>query len=213
MSIGEGIQVSYPFKPKGGDGTGEGSPDPSSQGGQAEGASGGDAQGVGHCTQTPFLNPDPSLQWYGVKNVAKVRINGASCMALLNNGAQINTITLEFCWGAFPWHRAPDRPCRQTRCLRRIREWCFDPTFRLCHNTGSSGLSPGLLSWGPNSLGNPGLVKLCAKIPCYSGDFYDKLHHKHDKREGDRHLSNAMGKCPSGLSPGGSMGYSYSRRQ
>ena len=46
--------------------------------------------------QTPFLNSNPFLQWYGVKNVAKVRINGESCMALLDNGVQINTITLNF---------------------------------------------------------------------------------------------------------------------
>ena len=29
----------------------------------------------------------------GYKNVAKVKINGKSCMALLDNGAQVNTIT------------------------------------------------------------------------------------------------------------------------
>ena len=29
----------------------------------------------------------------GSKNVARVRINGESCMAILDNGAQINTIT------------------------------------------------------------------------------------------------------------------------
>ena len=43
--------------------------------------------------QTPFLNPDPFQQWYGIENVAKVKINGESCMALLDNGAQVNTIT------------------------------------------------------------------------------------------------------------------------
>ena len=57
--IGEGIQVSYPFKPKGGDGTREGSPDPSSQDDQAKGTPSGDVQGIGHLTQNPFLNPDP----------------------------------------------------------------------------------------------------------------------------------------------------------
>ena len=43
--------------------------------------------------QTPFLNPDPFQHWYGIENVAKVKINGESCMALLDNGAQVNTIT------------------------------------------------------------------------------------------------------------------------
>ena len=42
--------------------------------------------------QTPFLNPDPFQRWYGIENVAKVKINGESCMALLDNGAQVNTI-------------------------------------------------------------------------------------------------------------------------
>ena len=43
--------------------------------------------------QTPFLNPDPFQHWYGIENVAKVKINGESCMALLDNSAQVNTIT------------------------------------------------------------------------------------------------------------------------
>ena len=30
------------------------------------------------------------------ENVAKVRINGKSCMALLDNGAQVNTIMLRY---------------------------------------------------------------------------------------------------------------------
>ena len=30
------------------------------------------------------------------RNVAKVKINGESCMALLDNGAQVNTITLRY---------------------------------------------------------------------------------------------------------------------
>ena len=41
---------------------------------------------------TPFLNLDPFQHWHGVKNIARVKINGESCMALLDNGAQINTI-------------------------------------------------------------------------------------------------------------------------
>ena len=92
MPIGEGIQNSQPFKLKGGDGAGEGILDASSQGSQAEGTPGRDAQSIGHCTQTPFLNPKPFHQWYGIKNVAKVRINRESCMALLDNSMQANTI-------------------------------------------------------------------------------------------------------------------------
>ena len=43
--------------------------------------------------QTPFTNPDPLQYWYREENVARIRFNGESCMALLDNGAQINTIT------------------------------------------------------------------------------------------------------------------------
>ena len=46
--------------------------------------------------QTPFLNLDPFQQWYGIENIAKVKINGENCMALLDNGTQVNTITLRY---------------------------------------------------------------------------------------------------------------------
>ena len=92
MPTGEDIQNSHPFKLKGGCNAREGSPDPSSQGGQAKVGPGWCAQGIGHHTQTAFLNPDPFNQWYGMENVARVRINGESCMTLIDNGAQINTI-------------------------------------------------------------------------------------------------------------------------
>ena len=56
---------------------------PFSHGDQTESDPGRHAQGIANCTQTPFLNSNPFLWWYGVKNVAKVRINGESCMVLL----------------------------------------------------------------------------------------------------------------------------------
>ena len=46
--------------------------------------------------KTPFLNPDPLTQWSGLKNIAKVRIDGESSWALLNNGSTINAMTPEF---------------------------------------------------------------------------------------------------------------------
>ena len=46
--------------------------------------------------QTPFLKLDPFQRWYGIENVAKVKINGESCMALLDNGVQVNTIMLRY---------------------------------------------------------------------------------------------------------------------
>ena len=73
MPIGEGIHVSYPFKWKGGDSAGEENPDPSSQGGLAKGILRGDAQGVKHHAQVPFLIPIPIYQWYGIENMGKVR--------------------------------------------------------------------------------------------------------------------------------------------
>ena len=44
-------------------------------------------------SQTPFLYLDLFQHWYGIENVAKVKINGEICMTLLDNGAQVNTIT------------------------------------------------------------------------------------------------------------------------
>ena len=43
-------------------------------------------------SQTPLLNLDPFQQWHGIENVAKVKTNGESCIALLDNGVQVNTI-------------------------------------------------------------------------------------------------------------------------
>ena len=92
LPAGEGIQNWYTFKLKGGDGAKEGSPCPSRKGDHAKGTQGRDAQCMGNHAQTPFLNPNPFYQWYRIENVARVRVNGESCMAPLDNGAQINTI-------------------------------------------------------------------------------------------------------------------------
>ena len=94
LPIGEGIQNGTTFKLKGGDGAEQGSLGPSRKGGHTEGSPRWDGQGIGHNTQTSFLNPDPFHQWYGIKKVARVRVNRESCMALLDNGTQINTIML-----------------------------------------------------------------------------------------------------------------------
>ena len=84
------------FKLKRGDGTKEGSLDPSRKSGHAKGTPGWDAQGAGCHNQTPFLNPNPFHRWYGIENVARVRVNRESCMALLDNGTQINTIIPDY---------------------------------------------------------------------------------------------------------------------
>ena len=47
----------------------------------------GGSGGMKSSLQTSFLNLDPFPHWYGIENVAKVKINGESCMALLDNSA------------------------------------------------------------------------------------------------------------------------------
>ena len=76
--------------------TGEGSPDPSKISQCHKEPPTGGSRGVESSSQTPFLNPDPFQWWYGMENVAKVKINRESCMALLDNGVQVNTITLRY---------------------------------------------------------------------------------------------------------------------
>ena len=56
----------------------------------------GGSGGMKSSLQIPFLYPDPFQCWYGIENVVKVKINGESCMALLDNGVQVNTITLRY---------------------------------------------------------------------------------------------------------------------
>ena len=58
LSVGEIGQKGTKFKLQRGDGAKEGSPDPSRKGNSNEGAPGQDPQGIGHHTQTPFLNPN-----------------------------------------------------------------------------------------------------------------------------------------------------------
>ena len=82
----------FAFKLERGEGTKEGSLSPSRKGNHAKDAPGQDTQGIKHWMQTPFLNPNPFNQWYGIETIARIRVNGESCMALLDNGTEINTI-------------------------------------------------------------------------------------------------------------------------
>ena len=77
---------------QGGDGINEGSLDPSNNSQCIKEPPDGGSQGVKTTQQTPFWNPDPFQHWHRVENIARVKINGESCIALLDNGAQINTI-------------------------------------------------------------------------------------------------------------------------
>ena len=46
--------------------------------------------------KVPFLHPDPLTQWSGPENIAKARIDGEGCWALLDSGSTINAVTPEF---------------------------------------------------------------------------------------------------------------------
>ena len=81
---------------KEGMGIDEGSLDPSDNNKHHKEPPEGGSQGIKTTSQTPFLNLGPFQQWYGIKNTARVKINGETCMALLDNGAQVNTIMLKY---------------------------------------------------------------------------------------------------------------------
>ena len=89
MPAGENLKRKYAVKLQGGDGIEEGTLGPSDE--DAQEPLGGGSQGV-----TQLLNPDPFQHWHRVKNMAKMKINRESCMALLDNGRQINTIMPNF---------------------------------------------------------------------------------------------------------------------
>ena len=92
MSTHKDFKGKYTVKWQEGDGNKEGSPDPSDNSQCIKEPPARGSQGIKPPQQTPFLNLDPFWDWHGVKNVARLWINGESCMALLDNGAQINTI-------------------------------------------------------------------------------------------------------------------------
>ena len=92
MSFHKDFEGKCAVKWQGGDGIEEGSLDPSGNDEHTKEPPDRGSQGIKLPQQTPFLNPDPFQHWHGVKNIARVRINGESCMAVLDNGAQINTI-------------------------------------------------------------------------------------------------------------------------
>ena len=88
MPARESLQREYAVKPQGGDGIKEGSLDPYNENDNAQEPPGGGSQGV----TDSFLESWPFQCWHGVENVAKVRINQESCMAILDSDTQINAI-------------------------------------------------------------------------------------------------------------------------
>ena len=127
-------------------------PESSRKGDHTEGGPGWDTSGVKFQTQTPFLNPNPFNQWYGIKNVARVRVSGESCMAPLDNGTQINTMMLGFIEN----HSLDVVPLRLHRQMSHLCRPGKHPysTHWLCHHTGSSRWSLGLW-WGSDSPYSP----------------------------------------------------------
>ena len=91
-------------------------------------------------SQTTFLNLDPFQHCYGIENVAKIKINGESCMALLDNGAQVNTITPRYV-KEHSLHVGPitDLMSSKVTCIGLGNAYT-----RLCGNPGSGGWSSGL---------------------------------------------------------------------
>ena len=96
MPIGEGIKGRFRFKPKKREWHWRRSLDSPRKSSLAKGTPRCDAQGNGCHNKTLFLNPASFHWWYGIKNVARVRVNRDSCMALLDNSTQIYTIMPDF---------------------------------------------------------------------------------------------------------------------
>ena len=69
--------------------------------------------GIKCWTLTPFFNPNPINRWYGIKNVARVRVNWERCMALLGQWHPNQHHSARFHWKSLPRHLASLRPCGQ----------------------------------------------------------------------------------------------------
>ena len=154
-----------------GDGVDKGSPDPSGND-KCHRAPHRGSWGVKTSLQTPFLNLDPSQQWYGVEKVARVRLNGESCMSLLDNGTQINTITLKYISDHLLQVGPITNLIGAKSCLHGVGQ-CLHQTIGLHRNPGSGRQSSG--PWRrSDSPSNPGPFYFCGPDP---SDFR-KIHHQ-----------------------------------
>ena len=45
-----------------------------------------------------YHNPNPTVQLIGRENEDKTRVNDTDCLALVDSGVQVSTITVEFAW-------------------------------------------------------------------------------------------------------------------
>ena len=159
---------------------------------------GGGSQGKTQLTQTPFLNPDPFQHWQGIENVAKVKINGESCMDLLDNGMQVNTIM-------------PNYVKNHSLDMGLITD--LIGTRVTCVDLGNAYTSPlgYVIVWvqvdkvqgydeDQRALVVPDVLKFSKIDPCYFGNPHYKLYCKCYERERNRCIGNTLGKCKGGAS-------------
>ena len=154
-----------------------------------------------------LFESQPFLQWYGVQNIAKVRINRESCMALLDNGVQINTIMPSFVkecsLNIGPLLDLVDRwvSCvglgnALTQPLGYVIIWVQVDGVQGYDKDQIALVIPDLSNFAVSVsviLGTP-------TISCVVNIIKEKE-------------IDALGKCPSGLSPGSVVGNSHNRRQ
>ena len=117
-------------------------------------------------TDTPFLNPNPFNWWYGIENVAKVRVN-REMHGRLGQWHPDQHHYASFHWKSLPGHWASLRPHGQISHLHRPGEH-LHLTYWLCH-MGSSRWSAGLC-YGKNSPCSPRFVQLHDSGPHDLGD-------------------------------------------
>ena len=116
--------------------------------------------------QTPFLNPDPFQHWHGIKNIAKVKTNGESCMTLLDNGTKINTITPKYI-SDHSLHMGPITNLlgAKVACMELGNTY----TRPLCYIVIWVQVESSRLRWRPDSPSNPDLSNFAAQIPVILG--------------------------------------------
>ena len=179
---------------------------PWSQDGQAKDTPGGDTPSKGHHKQTSFFNLNPFFWWNGVENVAKVRINGESCMALLDNGAQRNMITPNFVKeSSFDIEPLTDLLGGWVACvgLGSVLTWSLGYGIIWVQLDGVQGYDEDQIALVILDMSN-----FVVRVPVILGT-PTISHVINVKKEKE---IDTLGKHLSSLSPGTAMDYSYSRR-
>ena len=129
----------------------------------------------------------------GIENVAKVKINGESCMALLDNGAQLNTIMPRYVRD----HALQVGPITD---LMGSKVACVGLDNAYTRPLGYVVIQVQVdRVWGYDedqiALVIPDFSKFCSQSPCYPWDTHCSPSSQCNERGRDGCLSNAMGKC------------------